>query len=291
MRNFILIVLILLVGGALFFLVTRSGVLNKTPARLEILTTPSSRVFLGGEDVGSTPYDNKALAPGTYTIRLVPEDSSLGFPPHETTLILGKGDAAVINHNFAGSGPDSSGYTLELKKDVSDKALISIVTDPDTANVTLDSVPQGYSPLSKIETTPGNHSLLLSSPGYKSLEISVNTVTGHNLIVKAKLAVDLIILDSAPQATDSASIAPAASASPSASPIVEVSRPYVLIGETGTGWLRVRQDPTASGEELGTTDVGTKLPYLGESTDDGWHKVEFMGDTGWVSGRYTTVVK
>ena len=171
------------------------------------------------------------------------------------------------------------------------------MTDPDTANITLDGSPEGYSPLSRLEVTPGSHTLLLSSPGYKPLSISVNTAAGHNLIVKAKLAIDTIQLSSPPPASESASPnpspspSPTASASPRVSPTPVMNKPYVLIEETGTGWLRVRSEPTATGEELGQADVGAKLKYLGETTEDGWHQVQFEGQTGWVSGRYASVVR
>ena len=65
----------------------------------------------------------------------------------------------------------------------------------------------------------------------------------------------------------------------------------MIINETGTGWLRVRKDPSASSEELGKANVGEKLKYLGDTTDTGWFKVEFESQPGYVSGRYITLVK
>ncbi|MFH1244174.1 MAG: SH3 domain-containing protein, partial [bacterium] len=86
-----------------------------------------------------------------------------------------------------------------------------------------------------------------------------------------------------------------ASAVPSPSAIdhqpLTIDKPYVLIGETGTGWLRVRKDASGTSDELGKANTGEKLKYLGESTDLGWHQVEFEGSQGWVSGKYTTIVK
>ncbi|EKD79974.1 MAG: hypothetical protein ACD_40C00234G0003 [uncultured bacterium] len=64
-----------------------------------------------------------------------------------------------------------------------------------------------------------------------------------------------------------------------------------MIGETGTGWLRVRKEASGTSDELGKANTGEKLKYLGESTDLGWHQVEFEGNSGWVSGKYVTVVK
>lgn len=68
-------------------------------------------------------------------------------------------------------------------------------------------------------------------------------------------------------------------------------KPYVEIGETGTGWLRVRAEASGSSAELVKIAVGSKVPYLNE-TVSGWHKIEYAtGKQGWVSGKYATIVK
>ena len=80
----------------------------------------------------------------------------------------------------------------------------------------------------------------------------------------------------------------------SPSPVAQATdlpKPYVVIGETETGWLRVRREPSGTAEELGKANTGEKLKYLGESTDLGWHKIEFEGSVGYVSGKYVTLVK
>jgi uncharacterized protein YgiM (DUF1202 family) len=55
--------------------------------------------------------------------------------------------------------------------------------------------------------------------------------------------------------------------------------------------LRIRKESSGSSDELGKANTGEKLKYLGESTDLGWHKIEFEGSVGWVSGKYATIVK
>lgn len=59
----------------------------------------------------------------------------------------------------------------------------------------------------------------------------------------------------------------------------------VLVGDTPTGFLRVRQSP--SGVEIGQVHPGDKLIYLDESSS--WYQVQLEdGTTGWVSSRYAT---
>jgi uncharacterized protein YgiM (DUF1202 family) len=198
--------------------------------------------------------------------------------------------ATIISRTFTESDLDSSGYTLQLLEDVSGGTYLSIISDPDTINVTLDDKPSGFTPLSKLSTTPGSHSLLVTSPGYVEQSLSVNAVKGYNLIVNFKLAGQTIILTPPAPATPSASTSPSPSSTTN-DPQSTLSKPYVLIGETGTGWLRIRKEASGTSDELGKADTGEKLKYLGESTELGWHKIEFESATGWVSGKYVTIIK
>jgi uncharacterized protein YgiM (DUF1202 family) len=271
----------------------------KAPSGLEITTTPASTVFLNGENLGPTPYINKELKAGTYSLKLVPTSGD-NLAPYETNLVLVPKASTIISRTFAPSDLDSSGYTLQLQEDPGGGTYLSVISDPDNVNVTIDGKPSGFSPLSKLATGPGSHALIVTSPGYVEQSLPVNAVKGYNLIINFKLASQTITLTPSIPATSSATVsdlsspAPSASGSarPSSSPLtLKPDKPYVLIGETGTGWLRVRKDASGTSQEIGKANTGEALKYLGESTDLGWHKVDFDGAVGWVSGKYTTLVK
>lgn len=281
-KIFAILVASLLLGGC-----TAKDLFVKAPAGLEIATNPQTTVFINGDNKGETPFSDKNLKPGSYTIKLVPTGSTTASP-YETKLELVSKASTIISRTLAESELDSSGYTLQLQEDPAGLTYLSVISEPDTVNVTLDDKPSGFTPLSKLPSTPGSHSLLVSSPGFVEQSLSVNTVKGYNLIVNFKLASQTITLTPPPSASPSASLAPLSSASPSAATI---SKPYVLIGETGTGWLRIRKESSGTSDELGKANAGEKLKYLDESTDLGWHKIEFEGSVGWVSGKYVTVVK
>ncbi len=279
--------LLLLVSSFILGGCTPKDLFFQAPAGLDISTTPSATVFLNGTDKGSTPFSDKALKPGNYTLKLVPSDPTL--PPYETSLTLTSHASTVISRNFAGADFDVTGYTLELQQEPSGGTYLSVISDPDTVNVTIDDKPSGFTPLSKLATNPGSHSLLVVSPGFLEQSLSVNTVKGYNLIVNFKLASQTITLSPNIPTTSSATLAsPMPSSSAAASPI---AKPYILVGETGTGWLRVRKEASGTSDELGKANTGEKLKYLGENTDVGWFKVEFEGSVGWVSGKYVTLVK
>jgi hypothetical protein len=283
-KLFFVFVTSILLGGC-----TVKDLFVKAPAGLEINTTPSATVFLDGESKGETPYVNRNIKPGTYTLKLVPISGS-NLPPYETKLVLTSRASTIIFRAFAGSDIDSSGYSLALQEDLSGGTFLSVISDPDHVNVAIDGKPSGFTPLSKLATSPGSHSLLITSPGFIEQSVSVNVVKGFNLIANFKLASQTITLTPSTPSTPSASLAPISPSSPSAT-LDSVAKPYVLIGETGTGWLRVRKEASGTSEELGKADTGEKLKYLGESTEVGWFKVEFEGSVGWVSGKYVTLVK
>ncbi len=278
----------LILGGC-----TLKDLFVKPPAGLEITSVPTATVFLNGENKGETPYSDKTLKPGDYTLRLVPiEDSSL--PPFETNLSLISKASTIISHTFAPSPLDSSTYTLQLQEEPSGATYLSVISDPDTINVTIDDKPTGFTPLAKLATSPGSHKLVVTSPGYVQQELTVNVVKGYNLIVNFKLASQTITLTpptTASEAANQTNSTPPTPASPSATLTLTPDKPYVEINETETGWLRVRKEGSGTSEELGKANTGEKLKYLGESTDLGWHKVEFEGSPGYVSGKYTSLIK
>lgn len=270
----------LLLGGC-----TVKDLFVKAPAGLEIASTPIATVYINGENKGETPYSDKNIKPGTYNLKLVPANGA-DMPIYETKLDLVSKASTIISRTFASSELDSSGYTLQLQEEASGETFLSVISDPDTVNIMVDNKPSGFTPLSKIPATPGSHSLVVTSPGYVEQTLGVNVVKGYNLIVNFKLASQTITLTPQAPATSSAStVTPLPTAS------ADTAKPYVLIGDTGTGWLRIRKEASGLSEELGKADTGKKLKYLGESTEIGWFKVEFDGSVGWVSGKYVTIVK
>ncbi len=283
----------LLLGGC-----TPKDLFVKPPAGLEISTNPPSTVFINDENKGETPYSDKNLKPGTYNVKLVPSSGD-NLSPYETKLALTSKASTVISRNFMPSDFDSSGYILQLLEDPSGGTFLSVISDPDTINVVIDDKPSGFTPLSKLDTTPGSHFLKVTSPGYVEQTLGVNAVKGYNLIVNFKLAAQSITLNSPTTATPSALPAQAGSLAPLGTPPASTSssqvdtmpKPYVVVGETGTGWLRIRKEASGTSEELGKANTGEKLKYLGESTELGWFKIEFESQIGWVSGKYVTLVK
>lgn len=52
----------------------------------------------------------------------------------------------------------------------------------------------------------------------------------------------------------------------------------------------VRSAPDKDGKILGVVHAGDKLTYGGQTSDNGWNLVEYKGENGWVSGKYSKLV-
>lgn len=299
MRKPFLLILFLVFLSFLLFLFLR-GPLSfiKKPAGLEISTNLPAKVMLNGRDQGTTPYQNLNLKPGQYTLKLLPQ-SDTNLSPWETQLTLHPKVTTIIHRNFSPQPSATFGYSLQLQKEPrSDKAFLSVISDPDKVNLAVDGTPRGFTPLSKLSLSPGSHQLSLTSPGFKPLTLDVQTIAGYNLLVNAQLAQEIILLEANTASSSATPSATTPSSSPSSAPTTSSSssqsslqRPYVVIKETGTGWLRVRNQPnTTTSEEIGKVNVGEKLKFI-EANDTGWYKVIFEDKEGWISGRYAQLFK
>jgi hypothetical protein len=275
----------------------------KKPAGLEVSTSAPATVYLADKELGTTPLKNQNIDPGTYTLRLIPQDTSL--TPYETTVELGSAASTVIFRTFGETLLDSYGYSLTLIPDKSGIATISVVSDPDTGSLTIDGVPSGFTPLSKREISPGNHEIIVGTPGFTQQKIPILATSGFNLVVNVKLKSEPINLTAStptPSASPSASSSPSPAtpnsspqpSSPSA-PSPSPARPYVTVTDSAdvvsAGGLNVRKEPSSNSDSLGRADIGEHLKYLGETTPAGWHKIEFEGSVGYVSAKYTTLTR
>lgn len=283
---------------------------DKRPSGLKIDTLPKAEVFLNDKSVGDTPYANSNIKAGDYVLKLVPVATDAAVASSwETKLTLSPQTTTLVNRTFSASDMDVESSVIELKP-LSNKtqSVISIISDPDAVNVTLDGKSYGYTPLSKVEVTPGDHALVVSSPGFKPQSLSIKSAQGYNLLLTIKLsslslpeltaAVPSPIASSEPSTSASPSISPSPSPStinnPRSTIAPSIPKPYVVISDTPDtqklGGLNVREEASSTSNALGLAKIGDKLPYLDQNAT-GWYQVTFAGKSGWVSSKYCTVVK
>lgn len=281
---------------------------RKTKAGLQVSTNDiPSTLFLDGQYLEKTPYIAKDIRPGTYTLRIQPDDANL--VAHETTITLEKGLLSVVIWK-PGTAPESSGgvmYEMTKLKNKRDTEL-SILTVPDNAIVKIDDQPTDFAPLLKTDLEAGQHEFEVSLPSYETQKHTINLVAGHKINVTVKLARNGggETTNLPPAASASASATPKPSSSPNPSPTsattsaqtsrqIPVVGPKVVIKKTnyfdqGQEVLRVRGDASPGAAEVGFAPVGHEYTYLNE-TKNGWFKIQFESQVGWVSGQYATLVQ
>ncbi|MBU2592432.1 MAG: PEGA domain-containing protein [Patescibacteria group bacterium] len=263
-----------LVVGLLIFIFT--GGVNKKKAAVQLSAFPRSTVYIDGREAGRTPYQNDSIASGEVSFKLIPEASFSAS--WERKLVLNPATETVVNWEFNQNPELESGEVLYLEKtSLRSKAGLVVGCIPNSCSVTVDGQMRGTAPLNLEEVGEGSHEILISLPGYKSREVLSKVVNGYRLVVDVRLAQDLFVENIAAEEERPVS--------EEGKPASEPERPYVLIKETPTGWLRVRMEPSINATEAAKIDPGEKFPLLDE--ESGWYKILYQEKKeGWISGLY-----
>jgi hypothetical protein len=254
-----------------FFLI---GQFEPKEAAINIESTPTAIVFVNGEQVGKTPYE-ATLRPGEVEVRLVPEIVDVALATYETRVTLYPNIKTIIRRELKETDEASSGETISFEKIGSKEVSLAIVSNPNSAQVSIDGALIGFAPYKTSTITAGEHQIAVSAPGYKERTMAVRTVSGYKLTAVVKLAPSGEVVEQPPSS--------------------EPQEPTVSLVEilsTPTGFLRVRANPTTSSEEVGQVTPGERYPYLGTDEVSGWFKIEFsQGKEGWVSDEYAQIVE
>jgi len=271
-RTVILILLGLgILGGLVFFLV---GYFNRGNAGILVESTPGSNVYIAGEQVGRTPYEAN-LSPGEIVVKLIPDAADRALAPFETKVTLSPGIKTIIRREFGETEEASAGEIVSFEK-VGDKEVsISVVSVPNSAQITIDGAVRGFAPYKTTSISPGEHSLVVSSQGYIDRTITVKAASGYRLTAVVKLK-------------------PSGESLPEEKVEGEEVEKKIMVEilTTPTGFLRVREEASTLAKELTQVKPGERFPFLEEDTQDNWFKIEYEeGKEGWVTGQYTKKVE
>lgn len=266
---------------------------------IQITANPQVEVTLDGQSLGKTPIYQDSTKPGTYTIRLSPTDTSLDV--WETKVNLTSGAYTVVDRQY-GKTPDlSSSYILSFEK-LSDKnrTEVVVVSTPNNVSVSVDGNPSGFSNAPLTSIAAGDHTFTFSTPGYEEKVVRAKVQSGLRLVINVQMATQVIIPTPTPTplATPSASINPTPTTKAAITPLPKqasgsatLTKPYVEILNTPTGFLRVRATASTSGTELAHVNPGDVFPYREQSVT-GWYEIQYLtGKWGFVSSQYAKLVK
>lgn len=263
MKKTIFIILIFLSVLALIF---RFGVpllanLWESPkSGLKIISIPEAEVFLNEKEMGRTPYENNDLKAGEYQIKL-----KAGENLWQGIILTTPGTVSLLSREIAGSIASSSGEALVLKKGKG----VFITSTPLGVRVEIEGKVYGETPLMISDLAAGEYVFLLSHPGYDKRQIKAVLPSEMMLNINSDLAVaevDLGVSNHLPKVN------------------TEVK---LTVKQTPTGFLRVRDKPSMTGQELARVLPGESLILLEEL--GAWDKIRTsLGIEGYVSGMYVT---
>ncbi len=281
---------------------------NKIKSGLQVVTTGSkASLFLNDQYLDKTPYINKQIVPGEYTLRIVPDDQNLAA--YETPVTLHKGSLSVVGWKPGKTVETSSGTIYELESlDNKNQTEISFVTIPDNAIIRFDDGERLFAPTILKNVNPGRHEFEVSLPSYETQENNLQAVAGYRLNITIILGREDILngadkpqetgeeLDSQQEtATDSArDKALAGEGTPSgdlSSQLTIRSTNYFLQGKEV---LRVRLGAGLESDPVGFVESGESYPYI-EQSDNNWYKIEFEDalteepKEGWISGEFAEI--
>jgi hypothetical protein len=261
------IIVVLIFAAVLFYLSQ-----NKSKGALQVTSTPIAKVYLNGKLLGQTPLCacelKDMLTVGNYALRVVPIKGS--FEPFEQTIAIAPKVLTVVDRTFGAQGlGNGSIINLTPLTDPKD-AQISVVTFPDSTQVFLDGNLEGQSPILLKNITDSDHELKLSKVGYKDEIVRIKTTPGYKLSALVFLSID-------------PNVAATTASSASASASLPVAK--IIILQTPTGFLRVRDQASLGGSEIGQVKPGEVYPLLDERTD--WYQIKLSdGKPGWISSEY-----
>lgn len=246
-------ILIINLGNQLF-----AGMFNLTPkSGLKITSTPEAVISINGLEVGKTPYQDENLSAGEYLVKLTSDNSSW-----QGRIKLTKRTLSVINRLLAPGIASSSGESLVLDKGEG----VVITSNPSGSEIDIDGKILGVTPLSVSSLVPGEHSISLSRDGYIKKNINVILPSEAKLYINVDLAMNNTELNNVPTPT-----------------ITLVQK--IIIKQTPLGYLRVREKPTVSSQEIGQVSSGDELVVVEEVP--GWIKIKMKdSQDGYVSTQY-----
>lgn len=256
-------------------------------AGMRVDATPKSKVFINGQFVSDTPFEKEDLIPGEYVVRVEPLDKTSGIQSWEGKVKLFSGSLTYVNETLNADSSLAGSQILWLEKIPSSKVgELTVVSTPDRGRVYLDGREKGLAPILLRDIAPGDHEIRISLEGHSDQIIQGKILSGYRLNAIVKLSKSSFAKKIKPVTTDS--IMPVTVLG-SASQSGTLTKPYVVIKDTPTGFLRVRTAPNLVASEAAKVNPGEKFALVAEAA--GWSQIKIGDGTGWANDLYLEKVK
>lgn len=279
-----LILLTLLLLGFGVFVFVKFYILDKQNifGRVKVISSPVASVFMDNLAVGKTPFEQKYKV-GEFILKLIPEGTATETATWQGKVKIYKNALTYVNRELGSSDVTSAGeiFTstkMEKAPKSGDLGEIYVETEPQGAIIYLDNDEKGVAPLILSEVGKGDHELSVFMPRFIRRTQKVNVDPGYKVNALFKLSIDQSSGSTVAagdkqtekkEATDSA----------------KTTKSTILIKDTPTGFLRVREEPSITASEEARVKPGDQFDLLEESL--GWFKIEYeKGKQGWVYSQY-----
>lgn len=268
----IAVVALALIGALIYFGKNIINPKGSGKGEIKVTSQPATTVFINGENKGKIPQTVK-VDPGEYTVKLVPDDETT-TATFEQKITVNAGTQTYVNVSLGATSVSSGWEIVSLEQSKGSDTEIAIFSQTDASEVNVDGERKGTTPLSFADITDGSHEVKLAASGYAERAIPINVSKGYKLTISAQLP----LTSGAPAASDSATTKP------------DEAKQMVTIKDTPTGWLRVRDDASTAGKEVGRVNPGEKYELVEEQEE--WYKIAYKeGEEGWVSATYAEKVE
>lgn len=260
---------------------------NNSVSGLRVESLPSATVYIDDRERGKTPFLDEKISSGEHTIKIIADSAT--YTSWQAKIKFTPRILTAIKRVLAPTEILSSGdvITMEELGDVKSSEL-AVISNPDGAKVVVDNNDVGLTPYAQKSTTPGEHQISITMPGYNKMSEKVTVKTGYRLIINFQLSQILTQITPVPDfqtATMSGTISAVISPAEKTNNDIKVEKPRIKVIETDTGWLRVRSSPAITGSEVTRIYPGEYYSYLDEQS--GWVKIKLDKEKeGWVSAKY-----
>lgn len=258
-----------------FFIMQRQNVFGK----LKVISSPTAEVFVDNVDIGKTPFEDKYKI-GEYFLKLIPAGTASDTASWQGKVKVTKNALTYVNRELGASDITSAGEIFSISKmektTKANSGEIYVETDPQGAIVYLDNEERGVAPLVIADLPKGDHELSVFMPNFFRRNQKINIDAGYRVNASFKLAYDQS--QKLPESQDTKKTASESSV---------LKKTQILIKETPTGWLRVREEPNIEATEAAKVNPGEKFDLIEEQ--EGWYKIEYTtGKTGWIYSEYAS---
>lgn len=267
--TFLALVGISIIGFSFLYFI---GMYKEQDSGVLIESEPISKVYINGNEVGTTPYEAN-LNPGETTIKIKPQNiEGFVFDDYETRVNLVSGIRTIIRRDFKETDDKSSGYVVSFEKVGVSDSFVTVVSAPIRTQVKVDDRYYGDTPL-RIKVAPGDHKLTISAENYIEKTLSIKVYNGYKLTASVKLAsLELEVIETAQ------------------SEEIVKDKDQIKIDKTDVGFLRVRSGASVGFPEVGQVKPGEIYDVLEEGEHGKWFKIKFGDVEGWVSGEFVTKI-